>query len=235
MFRVKCEPPNETFDDLMRLVTAARPHIKTQIRQDRQALSKNHTPTSSANVAPSKPRHDNSPVSKSPSKSALKPYASETHSVHEACASKSMKECLLKTRPWRQTSSEYGCSLTSRGGYGKPRPEEGPTTTRARSRSRASTPQQPLDQLPDDDESPMQTGTPLVVPVVALATTVSKTPRWNRTAPSTPKRTCQGHGQGVNRHPGATAKITRRTSLGFHLGTGLCSWIANNCMLWIPG
>jgi hypothetical protein len=50
--QAKYELPSETFDDLMRAVTAACPHIKAQIRQDRQALLKNHTPTSSANPTP---------------------------------------------------------------------------------------------------------------------------------------------------------------------------------------
>jgi hypothetical protein len=208
MVRVKYELPSETFDDLMRAVTAACPHIKAQIRQDRQALLKNHTPTSSANPTPSKPRHGNSSVSrsvsKSPSKSALKRKLSALEGTEQNTPSK--RVAFMKSVPEvdegessgdeametpskqrvRLFADEVAAAVTP---MGKLQPEEGPTTTRARSRSRATTSQQTLDQLPNDDENPMQADTPSVIPIVTPTTTVPTTPRRNRTAPSTPKRT----------------------------------------------
>ena len=60
-------------------------------------------------------------------------------------------------------------------------------TTRSWSTSKASTPQR-TDQLPDDGENPTRVGTPSVIPIT-LATAIPTTPRRDRTAPSTPKRT----------------------------------------------
>jgi len=68
MVKLKYGLPGETFDNFMRVMSAAYSHIKAQIHQDRQALLKNNTPTSSASLIPSKPRRDNSSVSRSVSK-----------------------------------------------------------------------------------------------------------------------------------------------------------------------
>jgi len=208
MVKLKYELPSETFDDLMRAVTAACSHIKAQIRQDRQALLKNHTPTSSANPTPSKPRHDNSSVprsvSKSPSKSALKRKLSALEGAEQNTPSK--RVAFMKSVPEvdeggssedetmetpskqrvRLFADETAVAVTP---MGKLQPEGGPTTTRARPLSQASTSQRTPDQLPEDDENPMQVDTPSVMPIATPATTVPTTPRRNRTALSTPKRT----------------------------------------------
>ena len=188
-------------------MTAACSHIKAQIRRDRQTLSKNHTPTSSANPTPSKPRHDNSvsrSVSKSPSKSALKRKLSALEgaqqntpskrvafmkSVPEVDEGESSEDETMET-PSKQRirlfADEPAAVVTP---MGKLQPEEGPTPVRTQSRSHPSTSQRTLDKLPEDDENPMQVDTPSVIPVATPVTIVPTTPRRNRTAPSTPKRT----------------------------------------------
>lgn len=92
MVKLKYELPSETFDDLMRAMTAACSHIQAQICQDQQALLKNHTPTPSPNRTPSKPRRDNSSVShsvsKSLSKSALKRKLSALEGAEQNTPSK---------------------------------------------------------------------------------------------------------------------------------------------------
>ena len=208
MVKLKYELPSETFDDLMRAMTAACSHIKAQIRQDRQTLLKNHTPTSSANPTPSKPRRDNfsvpRSVSKSPSKSALKRKLSALEGAEQNTPSK--RVAFMKSVPevdegessedeTTETPSKQRTRLFAdeRAGaitpMAKLQPEKGPTTTRVPSRYRASTSQQTLDQLPDDNENPMQVDTPSVIPIATPATAVPTTPRRIRTAPSTPKRT----------------------------------------------
>ena len=208
MVKLKFELPSETFNDLMRTMTAACSHIKAQIRQDRQTLLKNHTPTSSANPTPSKPHRDNSSasrsVSKSPSKSALKRKLSALDgterdtpskrvafmkSVPEVDEGESSEDETMET-PSKQRirlfADEVATAVTP---MAKLQPGERTTTTRARSRSRTSTSQRTFDQLPDDDENPMQVDPPPVIPITTPATVVPTTPRRNRTAPSTPKRT----------------------------------------------
>ena len=206
MVKLKFELPSETFDDLMRTMNAACSHIKAQIRQDRQTLLKNHTPTSSANPTPSKPHHDNSSVSrsvsKSPSKSALKrkllaldgaerdtpsKRVAFMKSVPEVDEGESSEDETMET-PSKQRIRLFADDVTVTP-MAKLRPEEGPTTARVRYRSRASTSQRTLDRLPDDDENPMQVDPPSVIPITTPATAVPTTPRRNRTAPSTPKRT----------------------------------------------
>ena len=68
----------------------------------------------------------------------------------------------------------------------KPRPEEGPATVRTRYQSRASSSQRTLDQLPDDNQNPVQVDSPSIVPVTAPVIVVPTTQRRNRTAPSPP-------------------------------------------------
>ena len=114
----------------------------------------------------------------------------------------------------------------------KPRAEEDPTTARIQYRSRPSLSQRAPDQLPDDDENPMQVDSPSVIPITTLVATVLTTPRRDRPAPSTPKQ-IQGHGQGVNQHLGAVAKGMRRTRLRFPLRIVLCSWSIDSGMLGI--
>jgi len=208
MVKAKFELPNETFDDLMRAMAAACSHVKAQIRQDRQALLKNHTPTSSANPTPSKPHRDNSSVtrsiSKSPSKSALKRKLSALDAAEQNTPSK--RVAFMKSVPEvdegessedetmetpskqriRLFADEVAAAVTP---MGKLQPEAVPPRTRARSQSQASTSRRTLDQLPDDDKNPMQVDTPSVLPIATPATTIPATPRRNRTAPSTPKRT----------------------------------------------
>ena len=207
MVKLKFELPDETFDDLTRTMTAACSHIKAQIRRDRQALLKNHTPTSSANPTPSKTHPGNSStsrsVSKSPSKSALKRKLSALDGVEQNTPSK--RVAFMKSVPEvdeGETSGEETMETPSKQRVRlfadevaatvtpmpKLRSEEVPTTVRTRSRSRASSQWTP-DQLPDDDENPMQVDSPSVIPITMPATTTPTTPRRNRTAPSTPKRT----------------------------------------------
>lgn len=189
-------------------MTAACSHIRAQIRQDRQALLKNHTPTSSANPTPSKPHRDNSSasrsISRSPSKSALKRKLSALEGVEQNTPSK--RVAFMKSVPEvdeggessegetmetpskqriRLFADEVAAAVTP---MGKLRPEEVPTT-RTKLRSQAFTSQRTLDQLPDDDENPMQVDALSVIPIATPATGVPTTPRRNRTAPSTPKRT----------------------------------------------
>lgn len=208
MVKTKFELPNDTFDDLMRTMTAACSHVKAQIRQDRRALLKNHTPTSSANPTPSKPHRDNSSVSrsvsKSPSKSALKRKLSALDAAEQNTPSK--RVAFMKSVPEvdeEESSEDETMETPSKQRIrlfvdevtaavtpmGKLQPEEIPTMTRARSQSQASTSRRRLDQLPDDDENPMRVDTPSIVPIATPATTIPTTPRRNRTAPSTPKRT----------------------------------------------
>ena len=200
--------PNDIFDDLMRAMAAACSHIKVQIRQDRQTLLKSRTPTSSANPTPSKPRGDSSSVprsvSKSPSKSALKRKLSALDGVEQNTPSK--RVAFMKSVPEvdeEETSEDETVETPSKQRVrlfadevtaaitpmAKLRPEGSTTPARYRSRSQASTPRRTLDQLPDDDENPMQTDTPPVIPIATPATSMPTTPRKNRTAPSTPKRT----------------------------------------------
>ena len=193
----------------MRATAAACSHIKAQIRQDRQALLKNHTPTSSANPTPSKPRHDNSSVSrsvsKSPSKSALKRKLSALDVAEQNTPSK--RVAFMKSVPeadedetsedeTMETPSKQRIQLFADDATVTPmarlRSEEGSAKTaryRTRTRSRASTSKQTLDQLPDDEENPMQVDLPSLIPITTPATVMPTTPRRNRTAPSTPKRT----------------------------------------------
>ena len=202
--KLKFKLPDDTFDDLMRAVTAACSHIKAQIRQDRQALLKNHTPASSANPTPSKPPGDNSPisrsVSKSPSKSALKRKLSALDGTEQNTPSK--RVAFMKSVPevdegetsgdeTMETPSKQRVRLFADGvadvvmPMAKLQPEV--PTTRSWSTSKASTSQR-TDQLPDDGENPTRVGTPSVTPITP-ATAIPTTPRRNRSAPSTPKRT----------------------------------------------
>ena len=213
MVQLKFELPSETFDDLMSAMTAACSHIKTQIRQDRRTLLKNHTPTSSANPTPSKPRRDNSSVSrsvsKSPSKSALKRKLSALDgveqntpskrvafmkSVPEADEGESSEEETMETPSRQRTrlfADEVVAAVTP---MAKLRSGEVPTATRTR--YRVSTSRRTLDQLPDDDENPMQVDTPSDIPIATPVTTVPMTPRRNRTGPSTPRRTPRSRTRG---------------------------------------
>jgi hypothetical protein len=206
--KLKFELPSETFDDLMRAMTAACSHIKAQIRRDRQTLLKNHTPTSSANPTPSKPHRDNSSVSrsvsKSPSKSALKRKLSALDgaeqntpskrvafmtSVPEVDEGESSEGETMETPSKQRTrlfADEVAAAVTP---MAKLRQEEDPITTRTRYRSRASSSQRTLDQLPDDDENPMRVDSPSIIPITTPVTVVPTTPRRNRAGPSTPKRT----------------------------------------------
>ena len=189
----------------MGAMTAACSHIRAQIRRDRQALLKNHTPTSSANPTPSKPHRDNSSlsrsVSKSPSKSALKRKLSALDGVEQNTPSK--RVAFMKSVPevdegessedeTMETPSKQRIRLFADEGaaavtpMAKLQPEKDPTVTRTRSRPRAS---RALGQLHDDDENPMQVDSPSVIPITTPATTIPTTPRRNRTTPSTPKRT----------------------------------------------
>jgi len=86
--------------------------------------------------------------------------------------------------------------------------------------------------LSDDDE--VVVDAPSVIPVTAPATTVPAIQRRTRTAPSILKRTAESR-TGGNSTPRRVARGTRRVSLGFHLGIGLCSRIVGNGMLGIPG
>lgn len=207
--KLKFELPSDAFDDLMTAMTAACSHIKTQIRQDRQALLKNHTPTSSANPTPSKPHRDNSvsrSVSKSPTKSALKRKLSALGGAEQNTPSK--RVAFMKSVPEvdeggssegetmetpskqrvRLFADEVAAAVTP---MAKLRPE-GPTTTvksRSRSRSQVSASPRALEKLPEDDENPMQVDPPSVIPITTPASAIPRTPRRNRTAPSTPKRT----------------------------------------------
>ncbi|KAF9643594.1 hypothetical protein BDM02DRAFT_3191430 [Thelephora ganbajun] len=214
MVKLKFQLPSETFDDLMRTMTAACSHIKAQIRRDRQALLKNHTPTSSANPTPSKPHRDNSSVSrsvsKSPSKSALKRKLSALDGVEQNTPSKrvafmksvpevdegeSSEDETMETPSKQRTrlfADEVAAAVTP---MAKLQPE-GQTTEKARYRSRASRSRETLDQLPVDDENPMQVDSPSFIPIATPATAVPTTPRRKRTTPSTPKRTPGSRGKG---------------------------------------
>ena len=191
-------------------MTAACSHIKAQIRQDRQALIKNHTPTSSTNPTHSKPHRDSSvarSVSKSPSKSALKRKLSALDGSEKNTPSK--RVAFMKSVPEvdeRESSEDEGIETPSKQRVrlfadevaaavtpmGKLRSEEGSTAkarTRSRSRSQASTSQRTLDKLPEDEENPMQVDPPSDIPAATPDCAVPRTPRRNRTTPSTPKRT----------------------------------------------
>ena len=205
--KLKFELPDDTFDDLMRAMTAACSHIKAQIRQDRQALLKNHTPASSANPTPSKPREENSSVSrsvsKSPSKSALKRRLSALDGTEQNTPSK--RVAFMKSVPEdeeetsgdeiMETPSKQRVQLFADGAadavtpMAKLQPEVPTTRSRSRSASNASTSQRTLDQLPDDGENPLQVATPSIIPIITPATAIPTTPRRSRTTPSTPKRT----------------------------------------------
>lgn len=209
--QLKFEFPDETFDDLMRAMTAACSHIRAQIHRDRQTLLKNHTPTSSANPTPSKPHRDNSSlprsVSKSPSKSALKRKLSALDGVEQNTPSK--RVAFMKSVPevdeggssedeTMETPSKQRIRLFPEGSsaavtpMAKLRPEKGPTTASARSRTRASSSRRTLDQSlddDDDDDNPMQVDSPSIIPITTPTAVTPTTPRRNRTAPSTPKRT----------------------------------------------
>ena len=208
MVKVKFGLPGETFDDLMRAMTAACSHIKVQIRQDRQTLLKNHTPTSSANPTPSKLHRDNSSVSrsvsKSPSKSALKRKLSALDGAEQNTPSK--RVAFMKPVPevdegessedeTMETPSKQRIRLFTDEVVGAVTPmaklqlKERPTTARTQSRSRASTSQRTLDQLPNDEENPMQVDPQSVIPITTPVTPIPTTPRRNRITPSTPKRT----------------------------------------------
>lgn len=208
--KLKFELPSDTFDDLITAMNAACSHVKAQIRQDRQALLKSHTPTSSANPTPSKLHRDKSvsrSVSKSPSKSALKRKLSASDGAEQNTPSK--RVAFMKSVPEvdegessegettetpskqrvRLFADEVTAAVTP---MAKLRTEKGSRTairSRSRSRSRASTSQPTLDELPEDDENPMQVDPPSVIPITTPASTIPRTPRRNRTAPSTPKRT----------------------------------------------
>ena len=193
----------------MKAMTAACSHIKTQIRRDRQSLLKTHTPTSSANPTPSKPHRDNSSlprsVSKSPSKSALKRKLSALDGAEQNTPSK--RVAFMKSVPevdegessedeTMETPSRQRIRLFADGAaaavtpMAKLQPEKGSaTTTRAQARTRASSSRQTLDQLPDDDDNPMQVDPPPLIPIATPVATIPTTPRRNRTTPSTPKRT----------------------------------------------
>jgi len=192
----------------MRAMTAACSHIKAQIRQDRQSLLKNRTPTSSANPTPSKPHRDNPSlsrsVSKSPSKSALKRKLSALDGAEQNTPSK--RVAFMKSVPevdegessedeTMETPSRKRIRLFADGAaaavtpMAKLQPEKGSATTKAQSRSRASSSRQTLDQLPDDNDNPMQVDPPSFIPIATPVAAVPSTPRRNRTAPSTPKRT----------------------------------------------
>jgi len=205
--RLKFELPSGTFDDLTRAMTAACSHIKAQIRRDRQALLRNRTPTS-ANPTPSKPHHDNSSlprsVSKSPSKSALKRKLSTLDGVEQNTPSKrvafmrsvpevdegeSSEDEAMET-PSKQRIRLFADEVTATvTPMAKLQSEKGPTPARTRSQPRASSSRQTLDQLPDDDENPMQVDSPSLIPITTPAAIVPTTPRRSRTMPSTPKRT----------------------------------------------
>ena len=206
--KLKFKLPGQTFDDLTGAMTAACSHIKVQIRRDRQALLKTRTPTSSANPTPSKPpRGDSSlprSVSKSPSKSALKRKLSALDGVEQNTPSK--RVAFMKSVPEvdegessegetmetpskkrvRLFADEVAAAVTP---MAKLQLERDPPTVRAQSRPRASSSRRTLDQLPDDEENPMQVDSPSVIPITTPATAMPTTPRRNRTAPSTPKRT----------------------------------------------
>lgn len=206
--KLEFELPNDTFDDLIRAMTAACSHIKAQIRRDRQALLKNHTPTSSAHPTPSKPHRDNPSlsrsVSKSPSKSALKRKLSALDGVEQNTPSK--RVAFMKSVPevdegessedeTTETPSKQRIRLFAEEAapgvtpMAKLQQEKGPTVTRSQSRPRTSPSRRAPDQLPEDDENPMQVDSPSVIPIITPATAIPTTPRRNRTTPSTPKRT----------------------------------------------
>ena len=192
----------------MTATTAACSHVKAQICQDRRALLKSHTPTSSANPTPSKPRLDNSvprSVSKTPTKSALKRKLSALDGAEQNTPSKRVvfmkpvpevdeeeaSEDETMETPSKQRvrlfADEVVAAVTP---MAKLRPDEGSATTgRPQSRSRASTSQRRLDKLPEDDENPMQVDPPSVIPITTPAQVIPRTPRRNRITPSTPKRT----------------------------------------------
>ena len=206
--KLKFELPSDIFDDLMTVMTAACSHVKAQIRQDRQALLKNHTPASSANPTPSKPHSEKSAsrsVSKSPSKSALKRKLSALDraeqntpskrvafmkSVPEVDEGESSEDDAVET-PSKQRvrlfADEVAAAVTP---MAKLRPDAGSTSTaRSRFRSRASTSQRTLEKMPEDEENPMRVDPPPAIPTATLVSAIPRTPRRNRTTPSTPKRT----------------------------------------------
>jgi hypothetical protein len=198
--------PSESFGVLMKAMTVACSHVRTQIRQDRKALL-NRTPTSSANPTPSKPRRDNSSMprsgSQTPGKSALKRKLSALEGAEQNTPSK--RVAFMKSVPEVdeggssedeavQTPSKQRVRLFADEAtpevtpMGKLQPNMVPST-RARSQPRASTSQRTLDRLPDDEDNPMQVNAPSVIPIAASVATAPTTPRRNRTTPSTPKRT----------------------------------------------
>jgi hypothetical protein len=103
-----------------------------------------------------------------------------------------MKGSFLRAELWRhQASSEHDCSLTRwlQRPMAKPRLEENPTTGRIRYRSRLSSSRRTLDQLPNDNENPTQVDSLSIIPITTLVATAPTTPRRDRPAPSTSKRT----------------------------------------------
>ena len=207
MVRAKFGLPSGSFGVLMKAMTVACSHVRTQIRQDRKDLL-NRTPTSSANPTPSKPRRDNSSIprsgSQTPSKSALKRKLSALEGAEQNTPSK--RVAFMKSVPevdeegssedeTVQTPSKQRVRLFADEGAPGVTPMRRlqsnvvPSKTRTQSQPRASTSQRTLDQLPEDDENPMQVNSPSVIPITASATTPPTTPRRNRTTPSTPKRT----------------------------------------------
>lgn len=203
----KFDLPSDTFDDLMTAMTAACSHIKAHILQDRQALIKNNTPTSSTHPTPSKPHRDNSAsrsVSKSPSKSALKRKLSALDGTEQNTPSK--RVAFMKSVPEvdegetsenetvetpskqrvRLFAEEVAAAITPMAVL---RPVGSTRAVRSRSQSRTSTSQRVLEKLPEDDANPMQVDPAPVIPIVTPSSDIPRTPRRNRTAPSTPKRT----------------------------------------------